>query len=156
MKYFFYFSFLIAILSSVQAQNGTQPNIMGQGGVKVNSYTGNLLYQRQDLFIPARGLDIDITFAYNSSRYQNDYGLGRGWTFSYNMLYRIDTAGIIIERGGGRADLFSITSNVYEGPTGIFDQLQEYQPGKFRLTSKEGTKYTFDDSTHKRITQIEI
>ncbi|MBK8553978.1 MAG: hypothetical protein IPL53_24200 [Ignavibacteria bacterium] len=38
--------------------------------------------------------------------------------------------------------------------TGYFDSLYEYQPGKFQLKKKDGTKYFFDDSTHKKLTKI--
>ena len=47
------------------AQNLTKPNIVGHAGIKVNSFTGNKFYQRSDLFIPGRGLSLNITFTYN-------------------------------------------------------------------------------------------
>jgi RHS repeat-associated protein len=138
------------------AQNITRPNIIGPNGFEVNSYTGNLYYQRTDLKIPARGLNVEITFSYNISRRSKDWGFGKGWTFTYNMAYTPDTVGgIYIERMDGRRDLFKKNGTKYIAPIGVFDSLYEYQSGKFILREKGGTKYYFDNNTHKKLTKIE-
>ena len=134
----------------------TKPNETGPWpGLYVNTYTGNFFYQRSDLYIPGRGLSIDITFSYNSGRTIRDWGFGHGWTFTYNLLYEIHGDTIFIERGDGQKDAFIWNGTSYDPPTGIYDMLTEYSPGKYLLTTKYGSKYYFDEATHKKITKIE-
>ena len=89
---------------NIIAQNITKPNIFGPMGIEVNSLTGNIHYQRNDLFIPGQGLDLNLMFTYNSDKTSWDHGYGYGWTFPYNMLYEIIGTDIIIRRQDGRAD----------------------------------------------------
>ena len=79
--------FLTCPCNSVYALDITKPNIAGHFGTAVNSYTGNLFYQRTDFLLPGRGLSIKVEFSYNSGRTQNDLGYGNGWSFSYGMQY---------------------------------------------------------------------
>lgn len=139
----------------VRAQSLTRPTAKAVNGFEVNSYTGNLFYRRTDLFIPGRGFPIDISFSYNSNRSGRNWGTGKGWTFTYNMAYVPDNEGIYIERSDGRKDLFKKNGAVYISPTGVFDLLIEYEPGKFYLREKSGTRYFFENSAHKRLTRME-
>ncbi|MBK9337905.1 MAG: hypothetical protein IPM98_15705 [Lewinellaceae bacterium] len=127
------------------AQNIPRPNIRGANGVEVNTYTGSLFLQRQDLFIPGRGLSIDLTFSYNSSARDRDWGFGRGWTHNYNMLYYTDSVGAVtVLQMDGRKNRY--TPNGFGGfnpPIGVFDHLEQYEPGKFRLRRLDGTRYFF-------------
>lgn len=150
------FSMLYLSLADVAlALTSTKPNIIGPGGNQVNSYTGNLFHQRTDLFIPGRGLSLEIKFSYNSGRTLKDWGYGDGWSFTYSMQYYFDILDLIIERSDGRKDEFVWNGSSYDPPTGVFDVLEEYQSGKFRLTTKQGLKYFFDESSHKKLTKIE-
>lgn len=156
MKRLFLFLSLFLLGLNGFAQNITRPNIVGPNGFEVNSYTGNLYYQRTDLKIPARGLNVDITFSYNISRRSKDWGFGKGWTFTYNMAYTPDTlGGIYIDRMDGRRDLYKKNGTKYIAPTGVFDSLYEYSTGKFILREKGGAKYYFDNNSHKKLTKIE-
>ena len=139
------------------AQNINIPNKMGPLGTQVNTLTGNLFIPRNDIYILARSFDIKIQFDYNSFNYNLQSGFGNGWSFAYSIKYRNDTAGSkTILWGDGREDSYtSLGGIVYKSPKGFFDSLTEYQPGKFRLTEVDGTKYTFDNSSHKRITRME-
>ncbi|MEI9809563.1 MAG: hypothetical protein WDO16_17785 [Bacteroidota bacterium] len=87
---------------------------------------------------------------------QND-GFGRGWSFSYHIKYRNDSAGAkTIIWGDGREDLYTLPENgIFKSPRGFFDTLTQYQPGKYSLVHADGIKFIFDNSTHKRITRIE-
>ncbi len=145
-----------AFVTSLSAQNINRPNIQGPSGMEVNSFTGNYFYQRTDLFIPGRGMPLDLSFSYNSFRDTMDWGFGRGWTFPYNMGYDYDSSGqnVIVERRDGRRDLYTFSGGQYVPPVGFFDQWEAYQSGKFRLTTKEGMEYYFDDAGHKRLTSI--
>lgn len=144
----------LVFIQIAYAQNITKPNIAGPSGLSVNSYTGSLFCQRTDLFIPGRGLSLDITFAYNSADRSKDNGFGYGWTFHYNLFYVTDSTGIIVYRGDGRADHFTLANNAYVPDAGIFDVLEQYEAGKFRLTTNDKTQYFFEDGVHKKLTRI--
>jgi RHS repeat-associated protein len=144
-------------LAGLHAQNINTPNKTGPMGVEVNTKTGNLFLERTDLYIPGRQLDIDISFSYNSFDYQNNTGYGNGWSFLYNMRYKLDSAGaFILTRGDGREDVYKpADGNRFSGPVGFFDSLSQYQAGKYLLRSKEGIKYFFDNGSNKRLTRIQ-
>lgn len=148
-------SLIIMVSNPLHSQNLTKPNISCPAGIAVNSFTGSMFYQRTDLVIPGRGLSLDITFSYNNGETGKDYGYGRGWTFSYNMLYEMDGSNVIIRRSDGRKDVHTFNGSGYDHPAGFFDQLEEYQTGKFRMTTKYGLQYFFDDATHHRLTKIQ-
>ncbi len=137
-----------------QAQSAARPNIEGPGGINVNTYSGNVFYERVDLEIPGRGptLDLDLAFSYNSHRTALNFGYGNGWTFSYNLLYELQGPDVLIRRSDGASDLYSWNGSSYTPPAGVYDKLEEYQPGKFRLVTPGGTTYFFDDAGHKRLT----
>ncbi|HOY31029.1 MAG TPA: RHS repeat-associated core domain-containing protein [Bacteroidales bacterium] len=131
-----------------------KPNIVGPAGLTVNSYSGGLFYQRQDLYIPGKGLSLDLTFSYNSTATALDFGYGPGWTMTYNMICKPEGGNITIRRGDGRKDSYVFNGIAYVPPEGVSDSLTEYQPGKYRLTTKYGINYFFDDLSHHRLTGI--
>ena len=136
------------------SQNITRANFAGPYGVQVNTFTGNLYLDRTDLFIPNQGLSIDLTFSYNSYRDTVNLGFGKGWTFTYSMCYYSDSTGIVVEMPDGRMDLHTRSEDTFLSPKGIFDQLEEYESGKYRLTTKYGMQYFFDDPGHRKLTRI--
>ena len=151
--------FLAITLFSIQnswAQNIPHANTTGPYGVQVNTYNGNLHFQRMDLVIPNTGLSIDLSFAYNSFQDTIQNGYGKGFTFTYNMYYELDSTGVnyYVQRPDGRRDLFEFSNGIYIAPKGIFDTWQQYEPGKFLLTTKYGLKYYFDDPGHQKLTKI--
>jgi RHS repeat-associated protein len=156
---FLAFCLLIGVATGgLHAQtNITKTSVFAPNGIQVNTYTGALFHKRQDLFIPGRGLSIDVTFSYNSSARDRDWGYGRGWTHNYNMLYDTDsTNAVIIQQMDGRKNRFpSNGSGGYLRPSGVFDSLEQYQTGKLRLRTTDGTLYFFDNGTHRRITRME-
>jgi RHS repeat-associated protein len=130
---------------------------MGPGGVRGNSYTGNLFYQRTDLHLAGR-MPIDISFSYNSADQGRSNGYGRGWTFGYGMQVKekADTSTII--RNDGRKDVFirnATSPGAFTAPKGVFDSLISTGSGKYVLRSKDGSKYFFDNASHQRITRQE-
>ena len=114
----FFAIFLSAILfSSISySQNINKPNISGPMGLSVNSFSGNLYYSRTDLFIPGRGLSIDLTFSYNTATTAIDLGYGSGWSMTYSMIYQRDDNKVIIRRGDGRKDVFTFNGSGYVAP----------------------------------------
>lgn len=131
------------------AQNNIKPNVKAPNGFEVNSFSGNLYHQRADMKMPALGIPMEIVFSFNNTRRVRNWGLGPGWTFTYNMVYVTDSLGIYIERADGKRDLFRKTGSTYIPPPGVFDVLTEYQAGKYKLQSKEGVSYFFDNAVHK-------
>ncbi|MEL6636596.1 MAG: RHS repeat-associated core domain-containing protein [Bacteroidota bacterium] len=148
---------LVLLGTALLAQkNITKPNVTGPNGVSVNTYTGGLFHQRQDLMIPGRGLSIDLTFSYNTVSRERDWGMGRGWTFNYNMAYRFDSLDVVIEHmDGSRNRYVPNGSGGWSCPTGVFDSLEQYQVNQFLLTRKDGMKYYFDDASHRKLTRLE-
>lgn len=163
---------LLFPVAKSQGQNITRPNIVGPDGLMVNSYTGNLFFQRTDMFIPGLSDPIDMTFSYNSASRKRNDGFGYGWTFPYNMRYEQNADSTIMVWGDGRKEIYcnqtvksgggssggrviviDISLNCFPDK-GIFNQLREYEEGKLRLTTKDGTEYYFEDSSHKKLTMI--
>ena len=148
---------LIASVVTANAQNLNKPNKMGPLGTQVNTFTGNLFIPRNDINVPARCFDINITFNYNSFNFDQNNGFGNGWSFGYSIKYKNDTANSrTIVWGNGREDNYSfLAGGSYSSPKGFFDSLKQYQLNKYLLTELDGTKFYFDNSTHKRITRME-
>lgn len=148
---------LVGLLAlQAEGQNINKPNIAAPAGLSVNSFTGNLYYQRTDLMVPGQGLPIDLTFSYNSFRDSVSQGYGRGWTFGYSMYYTVKGDTVVVERGNGRRDAFIRTSgNNFRSPVGIFDVLSRYETDKLLLTTKGGVKYFFEDASHRKLTKIQ-
>ena len=138
---------------ALQAQNIIRPKIACPNGIWVNSYNGVLFYQRADLSVPNRGMNLEAVFYYNSSANEQNYGYGNGWSLGYEMRYINDSLGIIIEQGDGRQDLYTRYGNTFEAPAGVFSTLS-FEGTAYKLTTKDGTQYYFSDAASKRVTQI--
>ena len=138
---------------ALQAQNIIRPKIACPNGIWVNSYNGVLFYQRADLSVPNRGMDLEAVFYYNSSANEQNYGYGNGWSLGNEMRYINDSLGIIIEQGDGRRDLYTRYGNTFEAPAGVFSTLS-FEGTAYKLTMKDGTQYFFSDAVSKRVTQI--
>ena len=121
----------------------------------VNSYTGNLLYQKSNIFIKSAGVPLEIKLSYNSGTNKYNYGFGNGWTINYNMFYEETGSAFVIRRGDGRKDVFTKTNIGYFCPHGIKDTLIMYQQNKFKINAKDKLIYYFDNSIHKKLTKIE-
>ncbi len=147
----FYFQYQLST-----AQSLTRPNEPGPWpSIQVNTYTGNLFYQRKDFLIPTIGeIPLDIYFSYNSLKFEHDKGYGYGWSFSFGMYYKPVGDRMAIFREDGREDIFTLNGGIYLPPPGVFDELTEYTPGKFLLKTKYGIQYYFDDNTHRQLTRV--
>lgn len=143
-------------LPSALAQNLNAPNTSGPMGIEVNSYTGNVFFGRTDAYVNSRGININLTFHYNSYDFDRNIGFGNGWVMTYAMSYKTDTANNkIILWGDGREDKYIQNGPDFTPPTGIFTKLEQYQSGKFRLTETNGIMYYFDDPTYRKLTKVE-
>lgn len=141
----------------LQAQNITKPKIACPNGLWVNSYNGVLFFTRVDAEMKNTVLPISLQFYYNSSYKDRNYGYGLGFSMGEEMRYALSQSGdsVTIERGDGRSDLYIKKNQMFEAPTGVFDQLTQLREGLFVLTMKDGTIYSFENAEHKRVTKIE-
>lgn len=148
---------MVTSIVTTNAQNINKPNKMGPMGTQVNTFTGNLYIPRNDMYVPARGFDISISFNYNSFNFDQNNGFGNGWSFGYSIKYKNDTANSrTIIWGDGREDNYTLLSGItYQSPKGFFNTFTQYQPDKYLLTESDGSKFYFDNSVHKRITRME-
>lgn len=151
---------LIALIFTgitANAQNINIPNRTGPMGLEVNSYTGNLFYDRMDIAIPGVELNMMVGFSYNSYNFDINRGFGNGWSFEYDVHYITDTANnIIVTWGdGSRVTYRPLGNGNYQSPTGYFSVLKEYAAGKFSITQTNGLQYLFEDATIKMLTKIQ-
>ena len=151
-----FFIICINILLTTQAQNFNNPNKTGPLGTQVNTYNGNLHLPRIDDYITARGLDLNVSFFYNSLNFDQKNGYGNGWGFAYHIKYKNDTANSkTFVWGDGREDNYIVQGTGYKTPLGMFTSLIQYQPNKFLITEIDGSKYYFDNNNHRCITRLE-
>ena len=131
--------------------------ISAPGGIRVNTFNANLFLNRTDMVIPGRGLPVEIQMTYNSMARDVSSPYGNGWQFNYNIRYLLEPDNdIVIIWGDGRTDLFDESGGSYTPVNKmVYTSLQQYQPGKFRLTTKQKIVYYFDNSGHKKLTKIE-
>lgn len=148
--------YMFAFTGHVAAQNINTPNKRGPLGVQVNTYSGNVFIPRTDIRIPARAFDLNITFNYNSFLFDSSTAFGNGWSFNYDIRYRKDTlGGVVIGWGDGREDVYTKKEGGgYKSPRGFFSSVSGYDVYKFVLTEPDGTRYFFEDTTHKGLTKI--
>ena len=139
------------------AQNINIPNKIGPMGLEVNSYTGNLYFERTDFVIPGKGVELAVRFSYNSYDFDVNRGFGNGWGFEFSARYYFDSSNnFVVLWGDGREDTYETLGNGnYQAPLGFFSTLKEYEPGKFSITEKNGLKYLFENNTNKRLTKIQ-
>ena len=149
------FCFSLVVSSAGHAQNINHQNMPAPMGLYVNSFNGNLFFQRTDLFINGRKLPFNLTFYYNSNNKDLNLGYGKGWSMEYMMKWVAISNGVIVTRGDGFTMFFEAAGAGFKAPAGIFDSLVQYQTNKFKFITKEKTVYFFDNPAHKRLTRIE-
>ncbi|GAB3955155.1 hypothetical protein GCM10028805_41840 [Spirosoma harenae] len=149
---FLWLYFLLAL--SVRAQVIPRPNIPGPQGLSVNSYTGNLFYQRNEQSLRGTGYRIYQTFYYNSAQDTLNEGYGRGWSFYYHISYRALGDTVFIQRADARKDTFLLRSGRYQAPAGVYETLTK-NGNQFILTAKNGEQRIFGDATHRKLTRIQ-
>ncbi|MDH4460967.1 MAG: RHS repeat-associated core domain-containing protein, partial [Flectobacillus sp.] len=140
--------------TKLQAQKTIVPNIPAPQGMAVNTYTGNLFFQRNEQSLRGTGFRIYQSFYYNAAVDTLNYGYGHGWSFYYNIYYREVADSIIIYHADTNKDVYLFRNGSYKSPLGIFDVLTK-TGNQLILKSKDGTKHIFADPSHKKVTRIE-
>lgn len=101
----------IFIYQFSNAQNSNTVSKKGPMAIEANTYTGNIYIGRFDLALPNRELPLVVGFSYNSVLYQTNTGFGKGWSFSYDIHYRMQNDSVIIFWADGREDIFTPAGN---------------------------------------------
>ncbi|MEA5429213.1 RHS repeat-associated core domain-containing protein, partial [Arcicella lustrica] len=155
LLFYLYFITVLATVSiSVKAQKTITPNIPAPQGLAVNTYTGNLFFQRNEQSLRGTGYRIYQSFYYNAATDTLNYGYGRGWSFYYNIFYRESGDSVIIYHADAKKDVFLLQNGIYKSPTGIYDVLTK-SGTQITLTAKDGSKHIFAESSHKKVTRIQ-
>lgn len=145
---------LLAAVPSV-AQNIIRPKIAGPKGLWVNSYNGVLFFGQTDMETQNSQMPMQLRFYYNSSACAADYGYGLGFSLGCEMRCRVAADGsVTVETGDGRTDTYRRFGKEFEAPAGVFDRLEEYESGKYRLTAKSGEQYVFADTRYGKLTSM--
>jgi RHS repeat-associated protein len=125
------------------------------GGIKVNTWNGNVFYSMPLLSISGRGVPIDLTLSYNSSWFRTNSNYGYGWQLSYNIFYTAKEGGdIVVAWEDGRTEKFVFNNGAYILPADTSSVLTQYESGKFKLRTKNGLEYFFENPSHKKVTKI--
>lgn len=133
----------------------TKPNETGPvPGLFVNTHTGNLFYQRADVFFAGGNLSAGLIFSYNSHRSHENRGYGKGWILNLGLELLVDQDGVLIIKGDGRENRYERDGTQYIPPPGVYDQVEEYLEGQWRITTKHGMVYLFDGVDHQLLTSV--
>lgn len=125
------------------------------GGLRVNTFSGNLLLNRALVLVPGKGLPFHPYLTYNSDHRLVSSPFGMGWNLSYNIRYTRDSAGnAFIAWGDGRVDSFTFFDCLFTPPAGLYMTLTEPVHGQLLLKTKRGVEFHFDDSSHQKLTSI--
>jgi RHS repeat-associated protein len=132
-----------------------QISIPVPGGINVNTWNANVFYTAPLLGLAGRGLGINLKLSYNSSWFSTKTNYGYGWQLSHTMFYDKQANGnFVVVWEDGRSQTFKNNNGTYLAPADTFDKLVEYESGKYRLTSKFGMVYLFENPAHKKLTKL--
>jgi len=119
----------------------------------VNTFNGNLIYTVRDLFLPSRGMSLQLSRTYNSFS-AADSPFGYGWTFSYDMYLKfIDADNIVFHRGdGAEINYLKQQDGTFKPAIGNYSNLIENTDNSYTLTEQSGMKFKF--SVSGKLTQL--
>ena len=138
------FTPIIGYAGQELGQHNRSPN----SGDPVNTAIGNFTYDKTDLVLPGRGLNVNFTRYYNSQGgYESPIGVY--WSHSYNMYIRTTpypgTDDREVVYGDGKRHLYLPDgSNGFIPPEGIYNTLVKNADNTYTLTQKDQVKYNFD------------
>jgi RHS repeat-associated protein/uncharacterized repeat protein (TIGR01451 family) len=150
-------------VGGLSAPSSTHPStqfvLPSPGDVGVNTWNGNLVVPRTDLFLPARGIPLELQMVYNSQRHNSSLTTyGPGWRMSYHIAYSLDpfNGNFVLTWGDGNTSTLPVIDDHLYAPSNTPELVAiRYAPGKYRVRLFDGTTYTFDNATHRRVTREE-
>jgi RHS repeat-associated protein len=119
---------------------------------------GNYVYSHQDLFIPGRGISLEVIRHYDSQdMYDGPFGYGWKWGLEIKLIEITDESGdqVTIRRGDGtRREFTRNPDGSYSPPAGWKDYLSKNDDGTFTWCESSsgnasgglGTCYDFDSA----------
>ncbi|MCG8430800.1 MAG: DUF6531 domain-containing protein, partial [Candidatus Omnitrophica bacterium] len=119
------------------------------GGDPVYLHNGEFVYTKQDVFIPSKGMPLDIQRTYRSQSPDNG-PFGYGWSLSYyeRIVQRADGSAVWID-GKGSEHVFSHSyGGNFNKPAYLQETLVLEQDGTWILTSKNQLVRTFNVNGH--------
>lgn len=131
--------------------------VSAPGRTSVNTFSGTLIVRRTPLVIPGRGLPIELSLTYNSDDDDVDGPFGFGWRFSYGIAYILQSDGdVVVIWGDGRTDLFDERGGTYTPVNeAVSARLEQFEANKFRVITREGIQFLFEEPAHRRLTRIQ-
>ena len=121
-------------------------NNPGEAGDPVSLENGEFVYTKDDLLIPARGLNIHISHSYRNRRNFNGRW-GYGWFFNYDIkLKKLENNNLLLLDGTGRKDefIYNGPDADYTPPSGLYEIIQENEDGTYTRILRHGQKYHFN------------
>lgn len=110
-------------------------------------HNGEFVYDKKVLFIPSRGLNIEIVHRYNSQSLHNSR-FGYGWDTNYNKRIIALSNGDLLYLDGEnrRYRLKYVDGAEYINPSQLYDKVTQNGDGTYTLTKKDGIKYNFNQN----------
>jgi RHS repeat-associated protein len=116
------------------------------GGDPVMLHSGEFYYTQPDIFIPARGLPIEITRTYRSLLPGNT-GFGHGWDFSFNQhVAELADGAAVLATGAKTQVMYPFQDGAYRTPLGRYDTLVKHPDGTWTQTDKHQTRREYDSA----------
>ena len=124
------------------------------GGI-IDVYTGQFNFSVQDISVPGRGMSLNFTRTYSTTREPMSvsefyatkpaFDTSFHWTYNYNAYIDYNDAFANVTTGSGRKDFYINTAGGYRPPRSMHTQLiKSTGTTGFTLKEKDGTKYIFD------------
>ncbi len=108
------------------------------GGDPVYMHNGKYYYSCQDMTIPGRGMDVEISHHFRGGTAINQ-AFGYGWTMNYHeRLYELENGDVAISNGEGRRDVYVENGNSYQAPAGFYETLEKVSDSQWRLSYSDG------------------
>lgn len=142
-------------------------------GISVNTHTGNLFVKIPMLWFSSLSSGCQVPedmphdagidgmpyecspppiICYNSGKTRKNGGYGHGVASFFDVYLKVDLPVVTVSREEGRDVSFSWDGLRFVPGPGVFDSLTAYLPGQYRLRTKYGARYYFDDPGHYKIT----
>lgn len=141
----------LAIPASRFAGPGASPHQndpTGRQAEPVNTNSGNYTTTITDLTLPGRGLAFAFSRTYNSIRAGDSGPLGPGWSHSYGVALRPAPDGTVtfLSEDGSSIPFAPDGTGGFGADAGVLSTLASVAGGGYRLTRRDGVRYTFDAS----------
>ncbi len=152
------FSAIVGVSQSTNGETGvlrgTPYAWPGPSGTQVDTWDGSLTLSRTETELPGR-IPIMIAFSYHSLLRNDSTHYGYGWRFAHDVYYVADEDEVTVIWGNGGSVRFQReTGGGYVSPSGVSDVFEEYSSQQFRLTTKEGFQFYFEDADHQHVTKV--